>query len=274
MRRIVTMSAVLALLAGCVAGAAAVKKKTHRRAPPKAIVAVINSHAGEPVLRANGMRPGDSAAGLVELANTGNTPVQVALVPDALTETPGSGGGVLSERLVLSVDDVTDGGDRRLYSGPLRALKTAAVGRLEPRASRRYRLTATFPDGGRPPDGRSGDNAYQGSSLSMSFRWSGGIGAAARVDSTRLIGPLVRRLRVIGKGLAVHVYCRQACRAAVSVSVGHRVLARQRVRLRKAGARNVLVKLRRGKPAKVVVRVRVEAPRLRPWRRSWTVTYR
>ena len=55
------------------------------------------------------MRPGEEASGSVTITNTGTVNAALSLAPEAPADTPGNGGGKLSNKLELLVIDVTDG---------------------------------------------------------------------------------------------------------------------------------------------------------------------
>ena len=55
------------------------------------------------------MRPGEEASGSVTITNTGTVTGALTLAPAAPADTPGPGGGTLSNKLELLVIDVTTG---------------------------------------------------------------------------------------------------------------------------------------------------------------------
>lgn len=78
-----------------------------------------------------------------------------------------SGPGYLFDILRLRISD----GASVLYDGDLRAFTSLALGTWQPKEKHSYTFVVTFPDGGIPKDNYSGDNAYQGSSATVEFRW-------------------------------------------------------------------------------------------------------
>lgn len=124
-------------------------------APPRAhalvasgALAVTNSHAGAAVLGATGLRPGATTSGTVQIGNGGEQPGRFTLA-GAVADTPGAGGGRLSERLRLVVQDVTSPVRRvTVYTGTPAGLDSVALGTLAAGERRDYRLTATFVPGG------------------------------------------------------------------------------------------------------------------------------
>jgi hypothetical protein len=136
-------------------------------------LAITNSREGQAILTAVPMVPGTSTTGSVNLVNSGEANETLTLDAGAPVDTPGPGGGLLSERLRLRVDAITQGGaTTTVYSGALTALDLADLGTLDKDEARTYRFVVTFPDGG----ANGADNAYQGSSASIGFEWI--IGAA------------------------------------------------------------------------------------------------
>lgn len=176
-RRFAARSAI-ALLVGLVL--AALSDGRQAAAPPRAEVKLVNgtfshsnSRSGSPILTATGLKPGESRAGTVVIANDGTIPGSFTLSKSNLSDTPGPNGGALSGRLDLLVDDVTGpGAPATVYSGKLAAMPARALGVLTAAQSRTYRFTVSFPDGGAPPGDNSGDNLYKGSSTSVRFDWT------------------------------------------------------------------------------------------------------
>ena len=126
-----------------------------------------NSKENAAIFHADAMRPGEEASGSVTITNTGTVNAALSLAPDAPADTPGNGGGKLSDKLELLVIDVTTPTlPVTVYSGTLKAMNATNVGSLEPGAHRTYLFVASL-----RPNG-SADNAFQGASLSTGFRWS------------------------------------------------------------------------------------------------------
>lgn len=131
-------------------------------------VSITNSLEGQAILTAAPMIPGTSVTGTVNLVNTGDAAERLTLDASDPVDHPGPGGGRLSERLRLRVEDVsTDGNPQTVFAGPLADLEQAGLGTLDEDERRTYRFVVTFPDGG--ADGA--DNAFQGSSASVDFEW-------------------------------------------------------------------------------------------------------
>jgi hypothetical protein len=124
-----------------------------------------NSRGNSAVLVAENLAPGDSRSETVTIANDGGSPVSFALSKAGLSETPGRGGGKLSKRLELRVEDVSGEPLPAVYRGTIASMPRQMLGRFAAGESRTYRFTVTFPDGGVPSSPTSGDNAYMGGSV-------------------------------------------------------------------------------------------------------------
>jgi hypothetical protein len=129
--------------------------------------AVSDSLGGDAILHADDLGPGRSTAGTVTIANSGDAAGAFTLAESALADAPGSGGGRLSTRLELNVEEVGSG--RRVYAGGLADMSEQPLGYLLPGESRAYRFTVAFPDG-------AGDNAYAGARTAVSFDWTAATG--------------------------------------------------------------------------------------------------
>jgi hypothetical protein len=134
-------------------------------------VSISNSLAGAAVLTADDMRPGGSADGTVTIGNDGDVAGRFGLDVVDVVDTPGPGGGALSGRVVLTVDDLTAA--LRLYSGPLAGFPESDVGTLEPGDEHEFRLTLAW------PTGSGDDNLFQGSALSLGLSWHAGVAGGA-----------------------------------------------------------------------------------------------
>lgn len=131
-------------------------------------IAIANSHAGQALLDVEQLRPGDAAQGSVTIGNAGDVPGDFAVDLAGVQDVPGASGGRLSDRLQLTLVDMTRA--QMLYSGTPADFQRVDLGRFAPRESREYLLAATLPDGGL--DGS--DNAYQGARLSLGLVWRAG----------------------------------------------------------------------------------------------------
>ncbi len=129
---------------------------------------VTNSDEGEPVFAATNIAPGGSVDGTVTIEDTGSAAATLVLRRGDIVDSPGLGGGLLSDRLELRVVDLTaPGSPRTIYSGPLATMPDRSAGRLEPGEAHTFEFTATFPDTGEP----SFQNAVQGASTTVAYAW-------------------------------------------------------------------------------------------------------
>jgi hypothetical protein len=229
---------------------------------------LANSRDGMPVFTATNIGPGDSAKGTVEIANEGNEAIAVTLAQQDLADVPGTGGGVLSQRLSLTITD----GPSIFYAGPLAAMQPLPLGTLAPGASHHYAFVATLPDGGGA--GAAIENAVQGSSTSVTYSWTAsevppapaGPPSAPTISSSTATGspslappstqPPHLSVRIVGYRntlrngrLIAWVHCNQACRVqsrarllGVGRSGGLRPTARHAQR-RRFGARTRRISL-------------------------------
>ena len=135
---------------------------------------LTNSSEATALLDASNLAPGDAVRGTAKIANSGDASGRFWLSTASLSDSPGAGGGALSRRLELKVKDVTRPASTvTLYRGSVGSMPTLSLGQLSPGASRTYRLTVRFRDGGTPASATSDDNAYQGSSLEVAYVWNG-----------------------------------------------------------------------------------------------------
>ena len=133
-------------------------------------LSIFNSRGDSAVLSAAGLAPGRSTTGDVTIRNDGALPGAFSLSSADLAESPGRGGGQLSQRLQLVVADL--GASGTVYTGSLAGLGSRDLGVFAPGEARTYRFTATLPNTGTPPSALSGDNAYQGASLQNTYVWA------------------------------------------------------------------------------------------------------
>jgi spore coat-associated protein N len=165
--------AVLAVAAGSVIGSGAVF--TSASANPANVFTAGNLHhtnnkSGAAILTASLMKPGDSTQGTVTINNDGDLGGTFSITTSNMSDTAGSNGGKLSDVLQLAVYDQTT--SQTIYSGAIKSVGTVSAGTYAAGASHTYRFTVTFPDGGTPGSGTTGDNAYKGSSMSIEVDWN------------------------------------------------------------------------------------------------------
>jgi spore coat-associated protein N len=132
-----------------------------------------NSKAPGAILTVAGLKPGQSDGGTVDLANTGDTAGVFTLSKSGLTNSDGT--NPLATKLDLVVEDLGDPSAPTApvvkYTGKLGAMGAVALGTWAFNAAHRYRFTVTFPDGGVPAGPNSGDNAYKGDNVSVTYNW-------------------------------------------------------------------------------------------------------
>jgi hypothetical protein len=171
-----TLAPAVALLAFVSVAAA---NREPRDAPPIATarasaaagsLSIANSLGAGAILSAAGMAPGGQTSGDVTITNSGTVAGGFSLTATDVSDVAGQGGGLLSQRLQLSVLDLTV--PRTVYTGPLAGLGRRELGQMEPGEARTYRFTATLPDGGVPPSALGGDNAYQGANVRTTYVWT------------------------------------------------------------------------------------------------------
>lgn len=130
-------------------------------------VRIKNNHGGDALVGMRGMLPGDSTSGTVRIGNASKVRARFYLGLSKLVEAPGTGGGRLSYRLVLTVKRLA--ANRRpqlVYTGPLREMPMLKLGLFKARESRIYHFSVLFPEGG-----AAMDDGYQQASTSLQFNW-------------------------------------------------------------------------------------------------------
>ena len=149
------------------------------RAEPRAEISMVsgelhvtNSRDGQAIFEAQGLAPGRSVTGTVQLSNTGTLAGDLGFQQLDVQDQPGVNGGRLSDAVHLDVEDVTGGSVVPVFAGQLGALQSRGLGNIAPGESRSYRFTASLPDSGAPPSATSGDNAYAGSALTVRYSWT------------------------------------------------------------------------------------------------------
>lgn len=128
-------------------------------------VAQQNSRAGQLILSASGMVPGQSATRTLTITNSGDVQ-STSTLSERVVDSPGLAGIKLSGELHLTVADVTGAGaERTIYDGPLGAMGPRTLGSFGPGAAHTYRFTVTFPRGG-------AQDVYQGAATDVEFDWT------------------------------------------------------------------------------------------------------
>ena len=182
--------------------------------------------AGEAVFRAAGLEPGDTTDGSVLVTNEGTSRGMFWLARTGFSDRQGPAGGTVSERLQVTVLDVTaPDAPLLVYTGGLAEMGARPLGFVAPGKSRIYSVAATL-----LPDlvsrASAAGNPYEGSSTTISLAWGAIAGEpptasrgaereAPKADEAapRLRLDIPRRQRLLDTGsLMVKVRCNEACR--------------------------------------------------------------
>jgi hypothetical protein len=127
-----------------------------------AAATLTDSLGGGAIVTAANMGAGNSVTGDVRIAFDGDATAAVALTTSGVTDTPGPGGGRLSDVLLVAVDDLTTG--QPVYAGPLATMPEVQAGRLSPGDAHDYRFTVTLP--------RSAGDGFQSSTAELAYVWT------------------------------------------------------------------------------------------------------
>ena len=166
MRRILGGIGAVLVAAALAAGSGANYQSTSANAGniiKAGVVAIDSSKEGTAVLDTAGLAPGKSVFDTVTVENTGDLAAALSLKATGLLDTPAS--PALSARLDLKIENTTAG--TTIYDGRLGALTSVDAGNLAVGATRAFKFTVTFPDGG-----LGGDNAYQGARSVVDLTWT------------------------------------------------------------------------------------------------------
>ena len=132
-----------------------------------------NSKAPGAILNVSGLKPGQSDSGTVDLANTGDAAGVFTLAKSAVVNSDAS--NPLGAKLDLVIEDLgnpaTPTAPVVKYSGKLGPMGAIALGTWAPAEAHRYKFTVTFPDGGTPSGPNTGDNAYKGDNVTVTYNW-------------------------------------------------------------------------------------------------------
>jgi spore coat-associated protein N len=222
--RLITLAAIFAVVAVCAGSGLA------SPAPPHAILVdasgdlqVTNSLDGQAIFQANGLAPGESVTGTVQLSNTGALAGDLGLAQLDVQDQPGANGGRLSDAVQLDITDVTGGNSVPVFTGQLATVGSRPLGQLAAGEERTFQFTASLPDTGIPPSSTGGDNAYVGSGLTATYSWTATAedpGTGGGVGGSGLEPAPVVKVRVITKKLLkrgvldVMTTCDAACRVS------------------------------------------------------------
>ena len=119
---------------------------------------------GLAILTASRLRPGDSAEGTQTLKNLAPGKQELTLETTDLDDTPGPGGGLLSQWADLRIERAGD----PVYVGKLADLATLDLGNLDAGSTTPFRFVVTLPE-----HGPAIDDAYAGGSVEVGWKWSG-----------------------------------------------------------------------------------------------------
>jgi hypothetical protein len=254
--RLITFAAICAVVAVCAGSGFA------SPAPPHAILVdasgdlqVTNSRDGQAIFQANGLAPGGSVTGTVELSNTGALAGDLGLAQLDVQDRPGANGGRLSDAVQLDIADVTGGSSVPVFTGQLAAVGSRPLGQLAAGGERTFKFTASLPDTGTPPTSTGGDNAYVGSGLTATYAWTataedpgaggggtGGGGTGGGVGGSGLEPAPVVKVKVITKKLLrrgvldVMTTCDIACRVSAYAQLPKTKRARRAAKTRRRTA--------------------------------------
>jgi spore coat-associated protein N len=131
-------------------------------------LSMSNSKDNAAILTASNMKPGDTATGSVDIANTGSVSGAFTLSKTALTNSDGS--NPMANKLNLVVTDCgTDldcstGASSNVYTGTLAGIGTGiALGNFGAGVGHRYKFDVEFDS--------SATDAYQGDNAEATFTW-------------------------------------------------------------------------------------------------------
>jgi spore coat-associated protein N len=137
------------------------------------ILSHSNTKTGAAIVTATGMEPSQNKQGTVTIKNTGNVAGTFSVAKSAVADVAGANGGLLSTVLTISIIDVTvPATPVTKYTGALTAMTNVALGTFAALESHDYQVTLTFPDAGVPVSNTTGDNTFQGSSLTCQLDWT------------------------------------------------------------------------------------------------------
>lgn len=141
------------------------------RATAEGSMALTDSKGEGAIFDLDNIAPGVSGAGEVTIVNSGAAPGTLSLVSTGLSDDPGRYGGLLSQRLMLRVEEIGPGTPKQVYAGGIDEMPELQLGALAAGQSRTYRFTVSMLDGGAPSTPFVDDNVYQEASTGLAYRW-------------------------------------------------------------------------------------------------------
>ena len=227
--RLLSLAAILAVAAAC-AGAGAARPER----PPQAVLTqatgdlrLSNSLDGQAIFQASGLAPGRSVTGTVQLTNSGTLPGDLSLQQLDVSDSPGPGGGRLSNVVSLQITDVTGGSSIPVFSGQLGGLERRPLGAIGPGEARTFRFTASLPDM---------DNAFAGSGLTVRYAWNataddGAPGPSEQPVATfKLNSKNLLKRRVLDVTASCNIACRITAQAQLPKPKRGSKAAKSRIR--------------------------------------------
>jgi spore coat-associated protein N len=196
-----------------------------------------NSQEGQAIFQASGLAPGRSVTGTVRLTNSGTLPGDLTLQQLDVTDSPGLGGGLLSNVVSLAITDVTGGSSIPVFSGQLGGLGSRPLGAIGPGEARTFRFTASLPDM---------DNAFAGSGLTVHYAWNatadgGGPGPSEQPVATfKLNSKKLLKRHILDVTASCNISCRITAQAQLPKAKG----AKSRVRTATLTAPNQAARIR------------------------------
>lgn len=167
-RNVRTLSRVARLTVAAVAAASALAQGAGALAVDSSPQSPSSAEAGEPLIKADGMAPGDQATNRVTMRNDSTEPVALVL------RTPAPAGAAhdaeLCQALELAIRDEDTG--RTVRAVPVTGAQPLRIARLLPGETARYRVQMRFLPRGQRPEHGADDNALQGASCPFGLTWS------------------------------------------------------------------------------------------------------
>ena len=200
-----------------------------------------NSQEGQAIFQASGLAPGRSVTGTVRLTNSGTLPGDLTLEQLDVADSPGPGGGLLSNVVSLAITDVTGGSSIPVFSGQLGGLGSRPLGAIGPGEARTFRFTASLPDM---------DNAFAGSGLTVRYAWNatadgGGPGPSEQPVATfKLNSKKLLKRRILDVTASCNIACRITAQAQLPKAKRGEKGAKSRVRTATLTAPNQPARIR------------------------------